>query len=552
MKLLDEDLGLRWYNESRLKILKENIIQLKNLNPILKKKLELLLEYYNTHNKKKLERFSQEIHDVRTLNKLIKESFSKNNYIKTKYIPELKKAMKIYSENPQIRLWKKHIFETPEGIFNKEILKKLSRIILTKELPIAERLENIKRFIEKNNNLFDEKDINTLNNININYPHIIKEEARALLKGNLELFREIYSNEISSNKINKHPKLSHFKGLAAAVIITLTLLSGNVYSQKNTYFEQKKEVIEMIGNDSTKMHQFIEIDKVINNPFESYEIIVENIPTDYALFCYNKGIKYSIDIGDLYKNNISIEQINQFVGEGITEAKAIIKLTKNPNLKELYLIFGISNFQRYSDKVINKIYQSYFHFDNSKKIALVIYNKDDDEGAYNRPKLFEPFIEKYNLFIFETETDKSVINIIKKVAKQFGKIDILVLGGHGTSNSIDFGNTSKEYAINKPKNLNIKSDLDIQDIPLIKQYFNKKSKIFSLACSTGKGRNSFAKNLAEKSGSKVYAPNYDVGLDGFIKNSKGFVKKIKFTNRTWKSENTLLKRIFTKRMRVFK
>jgi len=131
------------------------------------------------------------------------------------------------------------------------------------------------------------------------------------------------------------------------------------------------------------------------------------------------------------------------------------------------------------------------------------------------------FLEKIiqimpNTLVYEIENEEQMYNYIEQVGNAKGKISFMIIGGHGSKESLKFLDVF-EYAENKTKDIesfeeqsNKKSELlrqlskqkekhylDISDKEDIikrdlKKYLKESAMIFLLACSTGEGENNLA------------------------------------------------------------
>lgn len=169
--------------------------------------------------------------------------------------------------------------------------------------------------------------------------------------------------------------------------------------------------------------------------------------------------------------------------------------------RKLYEEFGIENFLRYSPKVLKELAANMEGGKKEKPVLLMVSNKADYNGAFyiggeDREKL----LKGYRVFVVEVETDEEFHERVKAFAAKYGKINTLVLSGHGEAGEIQLG-VDKE---NGSLDLN-----DREKLEYLREYFDRSSgtpKVVINGCSTAKGELSIAKFLSEIWGTTTFAP----------------------------------------------
>jgi len=193
-----------------------------------------------------------------------------------------------------------------------------------------------------------------------------------------------------------------------------------------------------------------------------------------------------------------------------------------------------------------------------RPVALVVYPKYDDSGAFTQNNLDE-LIKRYNVIYIEADTDRAFWEAVRNTGRK-KPIDLLVIGGHGNQYLCDFNKppsqvkseASRFYEffdfvklavavpvvfpamlamqtvnflslgslkIGLPSFRPSKTDevafLDVSDMPILiglSSYLSKDSAIVLDSCSTGKGKDWDPKsNLANVlsaafKNSRIYAP----------------------------------------------
>lgn len=181
----------------------------------------------------------------------------------------------------------------------------------------------------------------------------------------------------------------------------------------------------------------------------------------------------------LYKNdsdNLEKKGIEKYLSP---EKEKIIKyfiLSSSPYLDELKDADNIVNFK-----------------DTKKPNALVILPKDDRKGAFYSPEsmlFYKDLMKEYDVLFRVVNSEKEVYNAINQVPD----ISLLILGGHGSPNSIYLGNSGGRLSIAGKEDSYY---IDISDTEL-KNYLDKLNSnaiVFLYSCSNGEGGKN-RKNLA--------------------------------------------------------
>ncbi len=124
-----------------------------------------------------------------------------------------------------------------------------------------------------------------------------------------------------------------------------------------------------------------------------------------------------------------------------------------------YKELGIEFFERFNPKILENIYLSSTGKIKTNKTALVILNKNDWNGAFlHHQQIYESLIDKgYSLIACEAKDENEVAdryfgNGHLVASKEGKKYDLVILGGHGSPASINFGSGGGEM-----------SDIDLSD-----------------------------------------------------------------------------------------
>jgi thioredoxin 1 len=186
--------------------------------------------------------------------------------------------------------------------------------------------------------------------------------------------------------------------------------------------------------------------------------------------------------------------------------------------ERLYREFGIEYFTRYGgylpsnrqaiESMLQRLTEvSWGERDLGKGIALVATTKADWNGAFSYAgRGISEIVDKYRTFAVEVKGDWELFEKIMYISRIYGKIDVLVLRGHGDPCSVNLG-AGCTYA----------SDLDTTDygrIASLKPAFGKNAQIVLDSCSTGRWENGGIARVISKAvrGSRVFAPGTDSGI----------------------------------------
>lgn len=170
--------------------------------------------------------------------------------------------------------------------------------------------------------------------------------------------------------------------------------------------------------------------------------------------------------------------------------------------------FHIADFGRYPKEVLLKQREN-FH-DLRNPYGLVVFPRDDWNGAFYADKMalermFEQLNGEFGLRVFECEGKVDVVRALKKCDDTYNppdgsghKISLLILGGHGTENSIRFGGNDKRHVL-------YTEDLARKVSGKAGEYLDENPTIILASCSTG-AENGIGQELSKRFGAKVVAP----------------------------------------------
>ena len=189
------------------------------------------------------------------------------------------------------------------------------------------------------------------------------------------------------------------------------------------------------------------------------------------------------------------------------------------SVKILEQEFGILNFGRYDAKTLAYIY------DNKDKDDLphgyLIYPYNDHNGAFMRDKeiirqLVDSMASKYYLRIVEVKNKRGLIHKLMRLKAHYPshpEAAFIILGGHGTPDSIQLGDESDEQNSIYAENLGIESNDRRRGLAkkLGSRVLKKGAPIVLISCSTGQ-EEGIGQKLSEAFETEVIAPDMSTNL----------------------------------------
>lgn len=215
--------------------------------------------------------------------------------------------------------------------------------------------------------------------------------------------------------------------------------------------------------------------------------------------------------------------------------ESIFKLEKSqPGIcKFLYAEFGIADFGRYPEEVLIRQFQEFNQIGN--QYGLVIFPRNDWNGAFYQRKdmikdLHRQLSGKFNLRIFECESKIDIARALIKCDRRYNppgsdghKISLLILGGHGNEESIDFGGDDEIHVLSS-------DDLSGSGVQRSGNFFDQNPTIILDSCSTGADAG-IGQELSKRFGARVIAPKTPTSLDKLYAIQKPDQKKFTFNAR---------------------
>jgi|GEM_PF-2417869 len=193
----------------------------------------------------------------------------------------------------------------------------------------------------------------------------------------------------------------------------------------------------------------------------------------------------------------------------------------------LYEKCGIEYFGRYSKEMLEEAYDSLVpEYKKNRPLLVVVFNKNDWNGAFYASGLELDELKKYyKVMLFETDSEKKFYKILKKTAKDYNKIDTLVVGGHGEPGTINLG-YYEWYDYSEKKVLDL---TDKKELKKLKKYLADSPTMIIQGCSTGGGEKSIGELLSKVWNAKVWAPDQDAGLKSYNLDEEGKIESVTYS-----------------------
>lgn len=177
----------------------------------------------------------------------------------------------------------------------------------------------------------------------------------------------------------------------------------------------------------------------------------------------------------------------------------------------LYENFGITDFDRYPNEVLIKQFDT---IESQNPYGIILYPKHDHNGAFYNDKkiindLFEELGDDYLLRVLECTDASNVLKSLLRLNHKYGgtnKIQFSIVGGHGTKNSIQFGDNEDNESI-------FTENLIGDAIKKPGRFFVDDPTIILVSCSTGEN-NGIGQKLSEVFKAHVFAPDKPTSLKG--------------------------------------
>ena len=180
----------------------------------------------------------------------------------------------------------------------------------------------------------------------------------------------------------------------------------------------------------------------------------------------------------------------------------------------LHAAYGIENFFRYSDDMLKTLVKNLDPAnDRDKPLLLVAFNKNDWNGAfYTEGRRLDALRKHYRVIIREMDSEDGFYDAAKTVSANYGRIDTLIIGGHGSPDSIRMGENDE------------KGKLDLTDeteLASLRSMFKPRPTVVLVSCSTGKDEKAIGGLMSRVWNARLFAPRDPANVSEYSFDSEG-------------------------------
>lgn len=210
---------------------------------------------------------------------------------------------------------------------------------------------------------------------------------------------------------------------------------------------------------------------------------------------------------------------------GLDQDKVEYKISRE-NGALLYNKFGISNFDRYPNDVLNYLAKSAKEGKAAGRLdrnAIVIMNKEDLLGAFSSEQIKSFFSEilrqGYSLTIHETSNDLDAMSTISSAWKQNAE-NLVVFGMHANSPGGFLGSTDSE-----------RSRISLSDRDTVRESrppINSTNTVVLLACKSGEGKENLESMFREEWRGRNFAIPFSGNLESYSFGKDGLLSDVRF------------------------
>ncbi len=268
-------------------------------------------------------------------------------------------------------------------------------------------------------------------------------------------------------------------------------------------------IVNFIGNISiASLHVFLY--QILRSHADVFELI------DKSMDNYEAGKKLADSLLYMPANAPSYERLRAYMNFAYA-----ITLIGEEKTRKLYENFDIEYYARYSKKTLNELYANIdASHATDKPVLLVVFNKNDHNGAFHREgQELEQLTKYYKVIVAEARSEYGFYENTKWISLKYGKIDTLIIGGHGEPDHIKLGEDT-EFGM-----------LDLTDEEELKKLtgsFVDDPTVVLVSCSTGKDEYSIGAKLSQIWGATLFAPKTPSESTNYITNNDGKIEEVTY------------------------
>lgn len=273
-------------------------------------------------------------------------------------------------------------------------------------------------------------------------------------------------------------------------------------AEQNQWLQYIDELFE--GTES----QAFSARHAISKLFESKSPAAQNKGASVVRWEISKYIPkedQAVDIRDAWLESTKKDYVPAIIARNLFAIRSLEQKNQG-SVQRLYEEFGIRDFARYPEELL--VSQDKNRNDASTPYGVVIYPRNDHNGAFYHPgplqELYQDLQGGYHTRIVEAKGKIDIARKLIELDRRYGaqhKISFAILGGHGTQDSIRFG----DYSHHKTDKL-FTEDLMGYGVRRTKHFFEENPTIILDSCSTG-ARAGIGQKLSQQIGARVIAPD---------------------------------------------
>jgi hypothetical protein len=288
------------------------------------------------------------------------------------------------------------------------------------------------------------------------------------------------------------------------------ILSSLQYSCGALPYEYKFKIAEHFTElgkklkDSTVAIQFVFLTYTLFSEFPDVCSYMDTIIEDRL---HNLGLKGK-DLISAWKVSTDLDDLAEVMHKNLSTIFALEK-SQAGSVKVLCEQFGIKDFARYPLDLLLRQYDE--RNNTSKPYGVIMYPRFDHGGAFYQDRAaFESLLKQldgnYLLRVVECADKLDIKRSLTKLDRKYGsnfKISFAFIGGHGTEDSILFGDSKKRSQLHS-------DDLIDPRIDKTDQLFVENPSIILASCLTGVD-DGLASELSKKFKARILAPDKTMG-----------------------------------------
>ncbi len=252
---------------------------------------------------------------------------------------------------------------------------------------------------------------------------------------------------------------------------------------------------------------------------EEFKYKVQSIEEKFGGVLKNKLVIANYGKADYLVRKLKIKRD----WETIVNFAYAVSILGEQKTQELHNKNGIVYFARYSPKMLE---ETYANLDPKRKtdkpILVVAYNKNDWNGAFYEGvnTNMQDLTKHYKLIIYEVNGEQRFYEKLLYTRINYGKINTLIIGGHGEPGMIQMGDPTPEQSIDLGDSVNLSMVYDVFDRK------DTRPKVILVSCSTGKNEGAIGGLLSKVWGADLEAPKIPTNIKRFDLAADGKIEKV--------------------------